>query len=296
MPILTADDFDFFDENGYLRIPELIPADECDAVIDAMFWFLEMDRNDPEDWYRLPLKPGGMIEMYQHQALWNVRQNPRLHQALADLLGTPELAVSIDRVGFKPPQNPAHPDYDHKGFTHWDTDTNRAHIGRDGSLALKAKPGDDTPPRPFGVQGVLYLSDTEANMGGFQCIPGFHKHLDDWIAMQPADRNPRAPNMKDLTVEPIPGKRGDFVIWDVLLVHGNGHNVSSKPRFSQYVSMYPAERMSVESREHRIDCWRNRLPPGDNTFPGDPREVEQQRGTTAELTPLGRKLLGLDTW
>ena len=35
---------------------------------------------------------------------------------------------------------------------------------------------------------------------------------------------------------------------------------------------------------------------GSGGFPGDPRRIEEDHGTTAELTPLGRKLLGLDLW
>jgi hypothetical protein len=31
-------------------------------------------------------------------------------------------------------------------------------------------------------------------------------------------------------------------------------------------------------------------------FPGDPRNWEQNQGTTAELTELGQKLLGLKSW
>ena len=32
------------------------------------------------------------------------------------------MAVSINRVGLKPPDNPRHPEYNHKGMIHWDTD------------------------------------------------------------------------------------------------------------------------------------------------------------------------------
>lgn len=277
MPLLTPEDHRFFEEQGYLVIQGLIPPADCEAVIDTMFDFLEMDRSNPDDWYRLPLKPGGMIEMYQNQALWNNRQNPRLYQAMTELRRQDKLWVSIDRAGFKPPQHPDHPEYDHKGFTHWDVDTS-------------------TLPVPFGIQGVLCLSDTDADMGGFQCIPGFHRGLEEWIATQPADRSPHQPDMTHLTAAPIPAKQGDFIVWNSRLAHGNGHNVSQKPRFSQYISMFSAKEQEEETRQHRIDCWRNRLPPGSKIFPGDPREVEQRRYPTAELTPLGRKLLGLDSW
>lgn len=282
MAILTPEDHAFFEENGYILVRSVVPKADCDAVIDALWEFLEIDRNNPEDWYRLPLKPGGMIEIYQHQALWNNRQNPKLYEVFTEIRGTHRLCVSIDRAGMKPPYNPAHPDYDHKGFIHWDVDTGKL-------------------PVPFGVQGVLCLSDTTADMGGFQCIPGFHKNLEAWIAQQPADRNTRAPDLSRLPegmkAAPIPAEAGDLVIWNNLLAHGNGRNVSDRPRFSQYISMFPAEeRLTEELREHRIRCWQHRLPPGNQVFPGDPREIEQTRQQTAELTPLGRKLLGLDRW
>lgn len=281
MSVLTPEDRVFFEENGYLKIEGVIPKENCDALIATIFEFLGMNPNGPEDWYRPPLKPGGMIEMYQNQALWNNRQSPKLYEIFCDLWGRTDLWVSIDRAGMKPPRHPDHPDYDHKGFTHWDIDTTKL-------------------PQPFGVQGVLYLSDTDANMGGFQCIPGFHKNLEAWIAEQPADRDPRSPDMSRLppgmALTPIPGKAGDFVIWNKLLAHGNGHNVSDRPRFSQYISMYPARYENEEQRQHRIHCWQNRLPPGTKTFPGDPREIEQRCFQTAELTPLGRKLLGVDRW
>ncbi len=289
----------FFDTWGYVVLRNVVPPHHCEAVIDAIWQFLDMDRDNLADCYRPPLKPGGMIEMYQHQALWNNRQYPKLYEAFAALLEVRDLAVTIDRVGMKLPQNLAHPEYDHKGFTHWDVDTSSLPIG-------------------FGVQGVLCLSDTDATMGGFQCIPGFHRDLEAWIAEQPADRNIFAPDLSRLPdgmkVTPIPARQGDLIIWNNLLAHGNGHNVSDRPRYSQYISMFPARDMrdvarqdrsawfvargglSEAQRQHRIECWRNRLPPGGRIFPGDPREIEQKQQVTAELSSLGRKLLGLDAW
>lgn len=277
MPQFTSDDREFFDANGYVVIPNAVPVPLCEAVITTLFDFLRMDRDNPSDWYRLPLKPGGMIEIYQHQSLWNTRQYPGLHAIFTELYGTEKLTVTIDRAGFKPPRHPDHPEYDHKGFTHWDVDTTNL-------------------PKRFGAQAVLCLSDTDSDMGGFQCIPGFHKNLEEWIATQPADRNPRMPDLTGLTVVPIPAKAGSIVIWNNRLAHGNGHNVSNKPRLSQYVSMYPADRMSDEVREQRVEQWRNRTPPYNSVFPGDPRRIEEDEGVTAELTPLGRKLLGVDRW
>ena len=68
MAILTEEDLRFFDEQGYVVVREVVPKENCDAVIDAIWEFLGLNRDNLEDCYREPLKPGGMIEMYQHPA------------------------------------------------------------------------------------------------------------------------------------------------------------------------------------------------------------------------------------
>jgi hypothetical protein len=279
MPILSPANHAFFEENGYVVIPNAVPQENLDAMIDALWEFLGMDPHDPEDWYREPLRPGGMVEIYHHQALWNNRQHPRVYQIFTEIRGTGRLWVTLDRACMKPPQHPAYPEYDHKGFIHWDVDTSKL-------------------PVPFGVQGVLYLTDTDADQGGFQCVPGMHRGLEEWVKTLPPDRDPRRPYLTGRTVKPISGKAGDLLIWNSLLPHGNGHNVSNRPRLAQFISMHPAREEDEERRQQRVQCWQNRLAPtpGRSPFPGDPRRVEELHGKTAELTPLGRKLLGLDRW
>jgi ectoine hydroxylase-related dioxygenase (phytanoyl-CoA dioxygenase family) len=164
---------------------------------------------------------------------------------------------------------------------HWDADTSQK-------------------PAPEGVQGVLYLADTAENQGGFQCAPSLFREMmrdyEAWVDAQPADRNPARPDLTGHPVLPIPGRTGDLLIWHRLLAHGNGHNVSGKPRFAQYITMFPARPEDTAARDARITCWRDRLPPTADWAPGDPRRWEQTHGTTADLTPLGRRLLGLDDW
>jgi hypothetical protein len=276
-PILSSADHAFFEENGYVIIPNAVPRENLDAMIDTLWEFLGMDRNDPEDWYRPPLRTSGMVEIYQHQALWDNRQHPRVYQAFTEIHGTQKLWVTIDRANLKPPRHPDHPEYDFQGFIHWDVDTTKL-------------------PVPFGVQGVLYLADTDVDQGGFQCVPGMHRGVEEWVRSQPPDRDPRRPDLTDRTVVPIPGKAGDLLIWNRLLPHGNGHNVSNRPRFAQYISMHPAREEDEERRQERVRQWREHCPPGNKVFPGDPRRIEEQFGRTAELTPLGRKLLGMDRW
>jgi len=266
------------EEDGYVVVPGVVPRENLEAVIADLWQHTGADPNDRESWY----KPGlvaatGMVEMYHYQSMWNNRQYPGLHEVFTEIHGTEKLWVSIDRVNLKPPADPAHPEHDHKGFIHWDTDTSKY------------------PDIPFRVQGVLALTDTDESMGGFQCIPQLYRDLDEWLARQPADRDPRRPDLTGYTIDKIGMKAGDLVIWTTLLPHGNGHNVSDRPRLAQYISMNPADEDNDELRQTRINCWRNNVPMPGRPFPGDPRKIEQGK-PPAELTALGRKLLGLDRW
>lgn len=194
---------------------------------------------------------------------------------------TKKLWVWPDRVSMKPPAFAQHSEYDFRGFIHWDLDTTQR-------------------PPPFGLQGVLSPTDTTADMGGFQCIPSFHRNLEAWLDALPPGSHPRFPDLAHLPagmqVTPNPTHAGDLVIWDSRLAHGNGHNRSDRPRLAQYVGLFPAEEDNNAARQERIALWEQRLPPVGDAWPGDPRGWMQTHAQPAALNPLGRKLLGLDLW
>nr|WP_309689162.1 phytanoyl-CoA dioxygenase family protein [Armatimonas sp.] len=278
-------DREFFDANGYVVVKNVVPKALCDAVIAAEYAFLGFSPDTPENWYQLPLQRGGMLEIYQHQALWDTRQHPSVHDVFSEIYGTEKLWVSIDRANFNPPVHPEHREYDHLGMIHWDIDPMEAHIA------------------PFRVQGVLYLSDTPAERGGFCCVPGHHKLIERWAATR--ERIPGAPeegkrspkDKSEITVVPIAAEAGDFVIWSTRLLHGNGRNLSDQPRLAQYITMSPERYHTDEAeRRSRVTRWQERRNPDAFWAPGDPRGWEQEHGTTATLTELGKKLLGLEPW
>ncbi len=282
MNVLTQDDLAFWNENGYVIVRNVVPQENVDAVIDAIWQFMDMDRDDPDTWYRPPqnengtlaLNQAGMVELYQHQSLWDNRQNPRVYGAFVDIWDTEKLWVTIDRVNLNAP---ARADADFPGFVHWDVDT-----------SLR--------PLPVNVQGVLALVDVKAGEGGLQVVPGFHRILEDWIKTQPADRDPRKPDISVYDLIGVEMNAGDLVIWNSLLPHGTSRNSSDKPRLAQYISMFPARPDDDALRQERISSWRERRPRVAHAFPGDPRRLEIEHGTTAKLSPLGEKLLGLKEW
>ena len=273
MPVMSKSDHTFWQENGYVIVHNAVPQENLDAVIDDLWTFLETDRDDPDAWYAAARGRAGMVEMYHYQSLWVNRQYPRVYEAFAEIWDREDLWVSIDRANMNPPAR--QPDWDYQGMYHWDIDTTQN-------------------PIPFRVQGVLYLEDTSADQGGFQCTPGFHREFYEWVKTQPADRDPRLPDPAGLEIKTIPGKAGDLLIWHSLLPHGNSRNRSTKPRLAQYITMHPPG--DEEERQFRIQAWKERLPPRSKAFPGDPRGLEQEYGRPAELTHLGKKLLGIEPW
>ncbi len=282
MRVLSADDLEFWHEFGYVIVPEAAPPSNLKAVVDAIWQFQEMQPDDPDTWYQtsarrngMPeLNGSGMVEMYHHPSMWANRQLPRIHGAFADIWGTEKLWVTIDRVNLNVPNRSG---FEFAGFIHWDIDTSVDSL-------------------PFDVQGVLSLTDTPPGQGGFQCVAGMPKRLKEWIATQPADRDPHRPDLTGLTVTSVETKAGDLLIWNSQLPHGVSPNRSDRPRLAQYISMSSAQEENEKARQWRVDAWLHRRAPEGNPFPGDPRQWEQKHGTTAALTPLGRKLLGLDTW
>lgn len=279
---LTEDDWTFWKENGYIIISEAVPDENVKAARDLIWEFEEKDPVDPETWYRPPRREiemtelinSGMVELYNHQVLWDNRQHPKVYNAFVDIWGTEKLWVSIDRVNLN---FPVRKGYEFEGFIHWDINTSKN-------------------PRPVNVQGVLALSDTDNQTGGFQCIPELYRNFDEWVKDQPEDRDPFQPDISEFDITKVNMKAGELLIFNSMLPHGIRPNHSNRPRIAQYLSMTPAEEENDDLREWRIKSWRERIAPEGYAFPGDPRNWEQKHAETAKLTNLGEKLLGLENW
>ncbi len=282
--VLSEEDWAFWIQNGYIVIRNAVPAEQARRTAEFLWEFEEKDPDDSATWYTAPraemqmkeLTGTGMVEVYNNQHLWNNRQMQRVYDAFVDIWGTEKLWVTIDRANLN---FPIRPGFEYKGFIHWDY---------------------DPETKPQNVQGVLALADqTDENMGGFQCIPELFRTYDTWKLTQPADRNPFKPDISDFEDKLVKVKMeaGDLLIFNSLQPHGIRPNRSEdKVRIAQYISMMPAEEENDALRQWRIDSWKNRIAPQGYAFPGDPRQWEQIRYEAAELSELGKKLVGLETW
>jgi hypothetical protein len=282
--VLSEDDWTFWKHNGYIIVKNAVPKEQVKATADFLWEFDEKDPEDQESWYAPPraemqmkeLTGTGMVEVYNNQHLWNNRQMQKVYDAFTDVWGTEKLWVTIDRANLNFPMRPGH---EYKGFIHWDY---------------------DPETKPQNVQGVLALADQlDENMGGFQCIPWLYRNYETWKLTQPEDRNrfqPDVTGLKDKIVK-VKLEAGDLLIFNSLEPHGIRPNRSkNKVRIAQYISMMPAEENNLELRDWRINSWKNKISPEGYAFPGDPRNWEQTKYKTAELSKLGKKLLGLKNW
>ena len=282
--VLTLDQWKQWMEEGYVVVKGAVTREQAQQTADFLWEFEEKDPKNQDTWYAAPraemqmkeLAGTGMVEVYNHQCLWNNRQSQRIYDAFVDIWGTQKLWVTIDRANLNFPIKPG---FEYKGFIHWDY---------------------DPETRPQNVQGVLALADqTDPEMGGFQCIPWLYRNYDTWKLSQPADRNRFQPDLNGLEdkIVKVPLEAGDLLIFNSTEPHGIRPNRSGdKVRIAQYISMMPAQEDNDALRQWRIKSWEDRIAPEGYAFPGDPRKLEQTKYSRAELTDLGERLLGLKNW
>ena len=282
--VLSEEDWKFWIHNGYVVIKNAVPAAQADQTAHFIWEFEDKDPEDPSTWYTearaemqmKELAGTGMVEVYNNQHLWNNRQTKRIYDAFVDIWGTEKLWVTIDRANLN---FPIRPDFQYKGFIHWDY---------------------DPETRPQNVQGVLALADqTDEDMGGFQCIPELYRTYDTWKLTQPEGRDRFKPDISTFhnQIVKVPLEKGDLLIFNSTQPHGIRPNKSKdKVRIAQYISMMPAEEENEEQVQWRINSWKKRIAPSGYAFPGDPRNWEQTKYETAQLSDLGQKLLGIRRW
>lgn len=220
-PVLSESDLQHWNEKGYVLIKNAVPKEDCEKTVELIYSLIDASPNAPDSWYQPhPLKQGVMIQFFQNELLDKNRLSPRIRRAYAQLWPRHDLIVSMDRVGFNPPETNT---YQFPGpDLHWD-------------VSLKQ-------PIPYGLQGILYLSDTQKNQGAFTVIPGFQNFIDSWLKNLPGGSNPRDLSLlKDFEREPIAAEAGDFIIWNHCLPHGSSPNTHDKPRIVQYINYRPID-------------------------------------------------------
>ena len=261
-----------------------MPAANVERLVELLWAFDEKDPDDPSTWYApqrrdhkmKELNNTGMLEIYNHQYLWDNRQEQRVYDIFVDIWDREDLGSrSIAPISIRRRRSRAIPTASSTGMS----------IPR-------------IRPLPIGVQGVLSLKKQDGDVGGFQCVPELFSNFDAWVKTQPADRDPMHPDISGLRDR----QRGDGGRRPAGLQQParawRASQPFGRPRPHGAVHFHAARRArdNETERQERIRLWRELDHPQRDAFPGDPRDWEKTHARTAKLTPLGERLLGLKSW
>jgi ectoine hydroxylase-related dioxygenase (phytanoyl-CoA dioxygenase family) len=177
----------------------------------------------------------------------------------------------MDRASFKPPFRNEWPTRRDDSPFHWDRD----------------------PLDPSGsfVQGLLYLTDTAAEQGVFQCAPRIHRSPHQWaLSGNRAGFLVPKEEIDESEIVRVPGRAGTLILWDSRLPHRGGLNYTDNPRFAQAIAMHPVGHDN--ERQERIRQWYDKRVP--SWWRPWPNQIDPEPAAPARLSELGRKLVGLD--
>jgi hypothetical protein len=258
--------------DGYTVISGLVPADLLQPARRVITAFVKAELDEPETWYRHPPLEWSIVPVHQAQAFWDIRQWPVVHAAFAELWGTERLWVSMDRGVFKVPLSKQHPAHVDGSVLHWDA--------------------DPRGPSSWMYQGMLFLTDVGRGAGSFECVPSIFRGLEQYFAAHPGPAVDAPVDIRGHEVVAVPARAGDLVLWSSRLPHHGGHNHGQRPRVSMALAMRPEG--TEAQRSERVECWQQRRAP--RWWRGWRGQIDPEPGPTARLTPLGRRLVGVDRW
>ena len=220
--MLTPEQIGFYRENGYVRIPVVFTADEIRRMSEELDLLVQ-------DWAVTNLGWTGpwrqvymdaeterksqlthLHDLHFYSEAWaRAVMNPRLSEAMADLLG-PNVELHHTTLHLKPPETgmpfPLHQDspfYRHEGFDY--------------------------------IDALIHVDDATLENGCLRFLPGSHKqgHLEHITRME--DGSPCSPHLateryrlQDTVA--CPADAGDVVAFSIYTIHGSEINRTDKWR------------------------------------------------------------------
>ena len=266
-------DVDHLKEHGFVLVEDVVAKVEAASVVDLLCDYLNVNPRSSIAGFKRRVGEvfNGIVPLHQHQALWDTRQSPKMHEAFRQVYDNHRLWVTVDRASYKPRLS----------------DRANAKKGDPNSIHID-RPVLDTSS--FAVQGVLYLTDTPEDQGAWEYVPELYQQIKSGDV---TSFDPRKDSLEGYEIKRVAGPTGSIVIWDGLMPHSSGHNWSDVPRFVQYITMHPEG--DEATRDQRISDWRDRrAPPYWRSMPN--QEDPEPWPEPARLTELGEQLLGSRLW
>ncbi len=220
--MLTQEQIEFFNENGYLHIPQVFTPDEIDFMSDELDRLIDDWAFTDQGWtgpwreayfdenLNKKVKLTAMHDLHLYSEAWmRAVTNAKLAGAIGDLL---ESSVELHHttMHIKPPQT-GHPFPMHQDYPFYEHATGRY------------------------IDALVHLDDTFHENGEIRFMAGSHKEEKIPHVLQNADGTPCTPHLdpsvyklEDTT--PVPAKRGDVVLFHLFCIHGSYINQTKDPR------------------------------------------------------------------
>jgi len=93
MRVLSEDDWTHWTTKGFVIVRQAVPQANVERLAKVLWEFDEKDPGDPSTWYApqrrehkmKELNNTGMVEIYNHQALWDNRMEQRVYDVFVDI-------------------------------------------------------------------------------------------------------------------------------------------------------------------------------------------------------------------
>jgi hypothetical protein len=270
---LSQGEVDLFWEQGYLVVPGVLTPDEARHFGNLVLNLLPRDLRIRDDWQSVDGRikpfytPGN--ETFDGPDFIPLWQNSILYAVMAQLHEYPNLQMNDGSVAI----------------------TIRNTGAKDSPLSQEVHIDPAVPEdvdnflftaEELEIGGCYYFTDVEPGGGGIHVVPGGHRIVEQEASVDARGRqlHDRWRDITHLETVEVTGKAGDFVLMHHLMPHAASHNRRSTTRLAQFF------------RYGRDD---HPYPSGDR--PGDPPAGKCFNDLQLRaMTPLGRKLMGVDQW
>lgn len=219
---LTEEQVAFYQENGFLRIPQVFTPEEISVMADELDWQIGTWASNTAGWSgpwrrvymdeqtEKQSKLIALHDLHRYSKAWcDAVTHPKLTSAISDLLG-PNVELHHTTLHAKPPET-GHPFPMHQDWAFYEHEDGRY------------------------VDCLVHLDDTRDENGCIRFLAGSHKQG----ALEHIRKNPDGtgctPHLPtdqyDLEdTVPVPAKRGDVVVFCIHTIHGSRINTTNKMR------------------------------------------------------------------
>eukprot|EP01126_Amoeba_proteus_P048228 TRINITY_DN5562_c0_g1_i2.p1 TRINITY_DN5562_c0_g1~~TRINITY_DN5562_c0_g1_i2.p1 ORF type:complete len:330 (+),score=53.15 TRINITY_DN5562_c0_g1_i2:681-1670(+) len=262
---------DFYQTYGVVVFRDILVQHEMDDLTQEILNDFHVDLQDCTTWRRSRTSFVGQ-EPFTGIHAWQTRQHPNVYEAFSTLYKalshdpsqvTPLIAC-VDRGSVMvPTKGKGSEQYLTSRLPHFDMNpfewcglmkvNGRGRVQPYDNWSKMLSEGNHSNNVGYPkLRGVLSLTKSGLDEGGFECVVGFHNILREWCEENTScSQNSRIPtddpllaNMQHITV-----RAGSLIIFTAELPHTPCPNRSDNPRVAIYLRMTPLKGLQINSRE-----------------------------------------------